>query len=79
MCCRCNNRRRTTNSDCHDSDIRSFPRRREEMEQTLMSTPAEGEEHSEEWLKIFSQEAETGDDCSTGACNRRGSRQHGFC
>jgi hypothetical protein len=31
----------------------------EEMEQTLMSTPAEGEEHSEEWLKIFSQEAET--------------------
>jgi hypothetical protein len=31
----------------------------EEMEQTLMSTPTEGEEHSEEWLKIFSQEAET--------------------
>jgi hypothetical protein len=30
----------------------------EEMEQTLMSTPAEGEEHSEELLKIFSQEAE---------------------
>jgi hypothetical protein len=28
------------------------------MEQTLMSTPAEGEENSEEWLKIFSQEAE---------------------
>jgi hypothetical protein len=31
----------------------------EEMEQTLMSTPAEGEEHSEEWPKFFSQEAET--------------------
>jgi hypothetical protein len=30
------------------------------MEQTLMSTPAEGEEHSAELLKIFSQEAETG-------------------
>jgi hypothetical protein len=30
----------------------------EEMEQTLMSTPAEGEEHSAEFLKIFSQEAE---------------------
>jgi hypothetical protein len=30
----------------------------EEKEQTLMSTPAEGEEHSEELLKIFSQEVE---------------------
>jgi hypothetical protein len=30
------------------------------MEQTLMSTPTEGDEHSEEWLKIFSQEAEQG-------------------
>jgi hypothetical protein len=30
----------------------------EEMEQTLMSTPAEGDEHSVELLKIFSQEAE---------------------
>jgi hypothetical protein len=30
----------------------------EEMEQTLMSTPVEGEEHSAELLKIFSQEAE---------------------
>jgi hypothetical protein len=30
----------------------------EEMEHTLMSTPAEGEEHSEEWLKFFSQEVE---------------------
>jgi hypothetical protein len=28
------------------------------MEQTLMSTPTEGEEHSTELLKIFSQEAE---------------------
>jgi hypothetical protein len=28
------------------------------MEKTLMSTPAEGEEHSTELLKIFSQEAE---------------------
>jgi hypothetical protein len=28
------------------------------MEQTLMSTPTEGEEHSEELLKIFSQEVE---------------------
>jgi hypothetical protein len=30
MCCRCNNRRRTTSGDCHDErkDIRSCPRRR---------------------------------------------------
>jgi hypothetical protein len=51
----------------------------EEMEQTLMSTPAEGKEHSTELLKIFSQEAETENDCSTGACSRGGSRQHGLC
>jgi hypothetical protein len=30
----------------------------EEGEKTLMSIPAEEKEHSEEWLKIFSQEAE---------------------
>jgi hypothetical protein len=29
------------------------------MEQTLISTPTEGEEHSEEWLKIFIHEDET--------------------
>jgi hypothetical protein len=30
MCCRCNNRRRTTSGDCYDEgeDIKIFPRRR---------------------------------------------------
>jgi hypothetical protein len=28
------------------------------MEQAMMSTPAEGEENSKEWLKMFIQEAE---------------------
>jgi hypothetical protein len=48
MCCRCNNRRRTTNRDCHE---RKWSRH----------DCQEEEEHSEEWLKIFSQEAETED------------------
>jgi hypothetical protein len=51
----------------------------EEMEQTLMSTPTEGDEHSTELLKIFSQEAEQEMTAALEPATERGSRQHRFC
>jgi hypothetical protein len=51
----------------------------EEVEQTLMFSQEEEDEHSTEWLKIFSQEAETEMTAALEACSRRGSRQHRFC
>jgi hypothetical protein len=49
------------------------------MEQTLMSTPAEGEERSAELLEIFSQEVEQEMAAALELTAKRGSKWHRFC